>query len=129
MDEKDVVQPNEKGTLTSAQLDRMACVDNTIQALLEELAGHQLDYDGELNAEIRDIVREYFARENIMTPMEFYPFVAEQPSDEDIADRDFLCSICGTCCKGAEVRRVETYTLPLRCMDTACDGPVFEKMS
>lgn len=62
--------------LTPAQVERQDVVDNACHALLQELAGKELEWDiahiGDLVEVCKDIICTELA---IMTEMEFYPYI------------------------------------------------------
>lgn len=60
--------------LTSAQLSQQDYVEGVLHAMLEELACKDLEFDKELICDLRDIISARFAKRDIMTEMEFYPF-------------------------------------------------------
>lgn len=61
--------------LTDEQIARQDFVDESIHSLLEELAGKELEHDGELLGAVRDVISVEFARRGIMTEFEFDPFI------------------------------------------------------
>jgi hypothetical protein len=68
-------------TLTKKQIDRQDFVQNAIFALLEELAGSELEYDCELIGSVRDCISKEFCERGIMLEKEFYPWIG--CDDED----------------------------------------------
>lgn len=62
------------GELNEEQIARQDHVDSAIHALLQDLAGRDLEWDILLIGTVRDRIGEEFQCRGIMTEMEFYPY-------------------------------------------------------
>ncbi|MCH7686074.1 MAG: hypothetical protein IH899_05235, partial [Planctomycetes bacterium] len=61
--------------LNKHQMSQQDFVDNAIHALLEELAGKELEWDISLPHTLLDCIAEDFENRGIMTEMELYPYI------------------------------------------------------
>lgn len=65
--------------LTKKQIKRQDFADNEIFELLENLSGKKLEWDIEAIASVRETIREYVvSNKNLMTEMEFYPYLEKR---------------------------------------------------
>ena len=72
-----------RGVLTGKQLRRQDSVDNLCNALLEDLAGKEIDWDMEHISAVREAAQEVIVDKlHLMTEMEFYPFIELQGKGE-----------------------------------------------
>lgn len=64
--------------LTPSQIDRQDCVESSIEEMLRELSGKEIEHDMELIDIVREAVQEVIVdRLHLMTEMEFYPYMQE----------------------------------------------------
>lgn len=72
-----------KDHLTDEQIYRQDEVQGAIHALLEELAGKDLEWDSEVIGAVRDTIREQFCENGIMAEKDFYPSMGCECEDHD----------------------------------------------
>jgi hypothetical protein len=66
-----------KTELTVKQTNRQDLVDNTIQALLQDLTGQDIGWDIAVISDIRDEIENQVVNKlELMTEMEFYPYLS-----------------------------------------------------
>jgi hypothetical protein len=82
---------SDNSELTQAQNDQQDFVDNNIHGLLVGITGKELEWDMELISIVREAVQEVVCdRLNLMTEMEFYPYIADEeypPDPEELETR------------------------------------------
>lgn len=66
-----------KSELTIKQTNRQDLVDDAIHTLLEDLAGKDIEWNIAVISNIREEIQDHVVRKlNIMTEMEFYPYLS-----------------------------------------------------
>ena len=61
--------------LTDAQADRQDAVVDCIHRCVNELVGREIEYDRDLICSVRDCIGDELEARNIMSWMEFYPYI------------------------------------------------------